>query len=64
MDLITIQNQHTHRYPVVISLPHSGTWLPDDMRQALLPGVILANTDWFLPALYDFLPAAGFTTLT
>lgn len=64
MDLITIQNQHIHRYPVVISLPHSGTWLPDDMHQALLPRAILANTDWFLPALYDFLPAAGFTTLT
>lgn len=49
--------------PVVISLPHSGTWLPESMKQALLPTAVLANTDWFLPELYRFLPAAEFTTL-
>lgn len=63
MELFTIHNQHARRYPIVISLPHSGTWIPDDMRQALLPDAILANTDWFLPELYRFLPDAGFTTL-
>ena len=49
--------------PVVISLPHSGTWIPADMRKHLLPTAVLANSDWFLPALYDFLPQTGFTTL-
>ena len=37
--------------PVVISLPHSGTWIPADMRKHLLPTAVLANSDWFLPAL-------------
>ena len=49
--------------PVMIRLPHSGTWIPADMRKHLLPTAVLANTDWFLPALYDFLPQTGFTTL-
>ncbi|MCT3349423.1 N-formylglutamate amidohydrolase [Lacticaseibacillus paracasei] len=49
--------------PVVISFPHSGTWIPADMRKHLLPMAVLANSDWFLPALYDFLPQTGFTTL-
>lgn len=31
--------------PVVISLPHSGTWIPADMRKHLLPTAVLANSD-------------------
>ena len=58
----TVLNSEQHS-PVVISLPHSGTWIPVAMKKALLPNAVLANTDWFLPELYDFLPAAGFTTL-
>lgn len=60
--LYTVLNSEQHS-PVVISLPHSGTWLPVAMKKALLPNAVLANTDWFLPELYDFLPAAGLTTL-
>ena len=60
--LYTVLNSEQHS-PVVISLPHSGTWIPVAMKKALLPNAVLANTDWFLPELYDFLPAAGFTTL-
>lgn len=59
-----IQNEYDHTRAIVISLPHSGTWVPSEMQQALLPTAILANTDWFLPALYAFLPAAGCTTIT
>ncbi|MFS8961997.1 N-formylglutamate amidohydrolase [Lactobacillus delbrueckii] len=33
------------------------------MADALLPTAVLANTDWFLRELYDFLPGRGFTVL-
>ncbi|WP_179395393.1 N-formylglutamate amidohydrolase [Lacticaseibacillus absianus] len=63
MPLLTVANEFTHRWPLVVSLPHSGTWCPASMRAALRPDVVLANTDWFLPALYEWLPAMGVTTL-
>lgn len=54
MNLFNIHNGHTHKYPVIISIPHSGTFIPDDIRSAMLPDVILSNTDWFLRELYAF----------
>lgn len=51
--------------PVVVSIPHTGTWLPEALRgnfrgesQARLP-----MTDWHLAALYEFLPRLGITVL-
>jgi N-formylglutamate amidohydrolase len=51
--------------PVVASLPHSGTYVPieidslfqDQQRQWL------RNTDWYLPAVYNFLPELGVTMI-
>lgn len=63
MEHYTILNENTHRFPVVIDLPHSGTFVPEDIRSSLLDGACLSNTDWFLPDLYDFLPAMGCTTM-
>lgn len=56
-------NKEKHIYPVVISLPHSGTWIPEEMRSSLRKDVVLANTDWFLPELYNFLVAMGCTMI-
>jgi len=46
--------------PVVLGLPHTGTWLPDDVRERLTPvGRALADTDWHVHALYaGLLPGA------
>ena len=55
MKPFTIYNEEKNSYPVIISLPHSGTWLPAEMRESLLEDAVLANTDWFLPELYQFL---------
>lgn len=45
---------------IVASIPHTGTWLPDDVRARLTPGMdALPMTDWHLHELYDFLPALG-----
>lgn len=59
----TVLNENLHQFPVVIDLPHSGTFVPEDIRSSFLKGVCLSNTDWFLPELYDFLPAMGCTTI-
>ncbi|UXU75380.1 MULTISPECIES: N-formylglutamate deformylase [unclassified Paracoccus (in: a-proteobacteria)] len=46
--------------PVILGLPHTGTWLPDDIRARLNDrGQILADTDWHIERLYDgLLPGA------
>ncbi|KGJ11314.1 N-formylglutamate deformylase [Paracoccus versutus] len=46
--------------PVILGLPHTGTWLPDDIRARLNPrGQVLADTDWHIHRLYDgLLPGA------
>lgn len=51
----SVFNELDHTYPVVISIPHSGTHIPSEMRKGLMPNVILPNMDWFLRELYDFL---------
>lgn len=58
-----IYNEEKNVYPVIISLPHSGTWFPAEMRESLREEAILANTDWFLPELYQFLIRKGFTLI-
>ncbi|WP_134678429.1 N-formylglutamate deformylase [Paracoccus ravus] len=46
--------------PIILGLPHTGTWLPDEIRARLNPrGQVLADTDWHIERLYDgLLPGA------
>jgi formiminoglutamase len=46
--------------PVILGLPHTGTWLPDAIRARLNErGRLLADTDWHVDRLYDgLLPGA------
>ncbi|MCV2868063.1 N-formylglutamate deformylase [Defluviimonas sp. WL0002] len=46
--------------PVILGMPHGGTWLPDDLMARLNPtGRALADTDWHIAALYEgLLPGA------
>ncbi|WP_287884965.1 MULTISPECIES: N-formylglutamate deformylase [Paracoccus] len=46
--------------PVILGLPHTGTWLPDEVRARLnARGQVLADTDWHIERLYDgLLPGA------
>ncbi len=40
--------------PIVLGLPHAGTFVPDDIRARLNPrGRELADTDWHVDRLYD-----------
>lgn len=46
--------------PLLVSVPHAGTWLPDKMKQQLTAhGLALADTDWFVDRLYDWVPDTG-----
>lgn len=46
--------------PIVLGMPHVGTWLPDDLTARLNEnGRKLADTDWHIPRLYEgLLPGA------
>lgn len=46
--------------PVLLGMPHTGTWLPEDIRSRLNDrGRRLADTDWHIDRLYDgLLPQA------
>ncbi len=49
--------------PVILGLPHTGTWLPDDIRARLNDrGLGLDDTDWHIHTLYDGL-LSGATTV-
>jgi len=49
--------------PVVLGLPHTGTWLPEDVQARLnARGRTLSDTDWHIHRLYDGL-LAGVTTV-
>ena len=49
--------------PFILGLPHTGTWLPEEVRDRLNDtGMALADTDWHIERLYDGL-LAGATTV-
>ena len=51
--------------PLVVSIPHAGTHLPDALKKRLASDAMRAQpmTDWHLHELYDFLPELGVTTI-
>ncbi len=59
----SIYNQDQHLYPLVISMPHSGTQLTPKMKDNLIEGVMLPNMDWYIPLVYDFLKEMDITVI-
>ena len=50
--------------PVLVSMPHSGTQLPDAIaRQLTERARLLPDTDWHIPTLYDFVFAQNHSVL-
>lgn len=50
--------------PLLVSMPHVGTGLPADVAARLTPEAApLADTDWHLPIVYDFVDALGATRI-
>ncbi len=46
--------------PVLINVPHAGTYVPPDIQRRLTPASLaLPDTDWHVPRLYDFVSGLG-----
>ena len=53
------------KVPMLVSMPHVGTDIPDDVAARLAPcALALADTDWHLAELYGFLDGMGVSTLS
>lgn len=64
MELYNCFNEKINKYPIIINLPHSGTYIPINISQKFItPHPIIANNDWFLQNLYDFLKDMKLTIL-
>jgi N-formylglutamate deformylase len=51
--------------PLLVSMPHVGTDIPDDVAARLMPcAAARADTDWHLPELYGFLDEMGVSTIS
>ena len=50
--------------PLLVSMPHVGTAIPDDLREHYVPRALdVEDTDWHLHRLYDFLVPLGASVL-
>lgn len=65
-DVFTLTRPSAGRVPIVLSVPHCGTQIPDDLREEFNSEKLaeLDDTDWFVDQLYDFAPAMGITLLS
>ncbi|MBR4878258.1 MAG: N-formylglutamate amidohydrolase [Clostridia bacterium] len=45
--------------PLVISFPHSGTIMPDEVVKSVAKGILFPGTDWYLPQLFSFVGEIG-----
>jgi N-formylglutamate deformylase len=51
--------------PLLVSMPHVGTDIPDDVAAAMTPAAVgRQDTDWHLVRLYEFLAGMGASTLS
>lgn len=61
---IPVFRLHQGQSPLLVSIPHAGTHLPSWLLPRLTPHARqLADTDWHLPRLYDFVTEMGVTLL-
>jgi len=58
-------NKENASVPIIISAPHTGTEIADDVRQQFKnPRLSPADTDWFIDQLYDFAPELGMCVIS
>ena len=51
----TIRELHRGRSPLLVSIPHLGTLIPEELRNLYAPAALMvADTDWHLDRLYAF----------
>jgi N-formylglutamate deformylase len=60
MNVNEIYTLHPGRTPLLLSLPHVGTLIPDALKPRFMPRALeLEDTDWHLEAVYDFAHEIG-----
>lgn len=51
-------NLHTGQSPLLVSMPHIGTFIPSELQNNYVPRALaVEDTDWHLDQLYDFVSA-------
>lgn len=60
-----VQCRQTERVPIVVSLPHGGTYIPESIQSQLDPQIVefLEDTDWHVSKLYNFVVDMGVTLI-
>ena len=59
-----IERSDTHSVPLIVNVPHSGTYLPPPIANKFTSaGLKVPDTDWYVDKLYDFIPALGATLM-
>jgi len=63
-NVVTVAPQ-AHRVPLLVSIPHTGTYVPADIAARFSSSKVaeLPDTDWHLHVLYDFVPRMGAWTI-
>ncbi len=65
LELFEINKALKQKVPIIINFPHSGTFIPYDIKDQYNQKAIefIDDTDWFLPEIYDFAAELGITTM-
>ncbi len=65
MQLFDLYNENSFKYPVIVTIPHSGTYIPSKIKNLFIknPIPVLTNMDWYLDKLYSFLQEMNVTVL-
>ncbi len=62
--MIGVCSHHDGDLPLVVSVPHDGVHIPDDIRTRMTPsGIAVPDTDWHVAELYDFARDLGASML-
>lgn len=62
---MTIYSLSEGSSPLLISIPHAGIFVPDDIQAQMTDEALrLPDTDWHIPRLYDFAGAMGATIIS
>ncbi|MBV6881967.1 N-formylglutamate amidohydrolase [Epilithonimonas ginsengisoli] len=66
MEIFKIIEPATPKVPIIISVPHAGTFIPQDIKSMMNPELSdkLDDTDWFIDKLYGFATNLGITIIT
>lgn len=64
-DAYHVRAPRGNEIPLLVSIPHTGTEVPDDIATRFASDDVraLPDTDWHLHELYDFVPELGATTV-